>query len=117
MNYKINIYQISINEESDLEKQKIFTEGLLGVLPNEDRFRKFYNKVLSFSLNSNFFENELEVCEECFRLLNDWEGINILDLKDVNVLSPFRSLSVGDIVEINNQLYIVRIIGFLKLSF
>ena len=112
MKYDVNVYQVVLNGETrDLEKEGAFTKGMIGKAPTQEEFEKLYDKVLSFSIDVD--SNDIfEVCEHCFVELNHEEMYSNPEETNLKIHSTFRSLSVGDLLEIDNKLYLVRIQGF-----
>lgn len=112
MKYNVNVYQVVLSSEArNTEKERAFTKGIIGQAPTQEEFEKLYDKVLSFSLDVDS-NNILEVCEHCFVELNHEEIYKNPEKSNLKIHSTFRSLSVGDLLEIDNKLYLVRIIGF-----
>lgn len=114
MKYNVKIHQVVLdNENAIMKKGRIFTKCMLGNVPSLEEFNNFYETVISFNLNSDE-NNIMDVCEECFAILNSPDINTYKNLTDFNILNTWRSLSVGDILEINNKLYIVKMMGFAK---
>lgn len=112
MKYNVNVYQVVVNEENtSKEKEHVFIKGMFGKTPTTEEFNNFYETVLSLNID-NDMEDIMELCEYCFRILNSGRIESFKDVEDFNIIKPWRSLSVGDILEINDKLYIVKTFGF-----
>ena len=119
MKYNVNVYQVVLTEERILinSTRNAFSRGMLGIIPSKEVFESEYKRVISFEFNDErYSENDtMKFCEECFKILNFIEEIdNCKEVSNFTVHDTFRSLSVGDILEINGELYIVKIFGFGK---
>lgn len=116
MKYNVNVYQVVLEDINvSRKKAQIFTKCMLGSTPTIEEFNNFYENVLSLELDSNI-EDIMDVCERCFSILNSENIDTIEDVKEFNIIKPCRSLSAGDILEVNNELYLVKMIGFSKFS-
>lgn len=112
MKYDVNVYQVVIDlENRNPEKERMFTKCMLGKTPTIEEFKNLYEKVLSFSIDTDL-NNIFEVCELCFAELNHEDLYNNPEKYNLEVFTTFRSLSVGDFLEIDNKLYLVEMIGF-----
>ena len=116
MKYNVNVYQVVLEDNNvNSEKGMLFTRTMLGSTPSKEDFDSLYDNVMSFDVDGERYNisDTLEFCEHCFEMLNS----NISHYEEVSNLTihyPYRSLSVGDILEVNNELYLVKIFGFAK---
>lgn len=112
MKYDVNVYQVVVDlENRNPEKERMFTKCMLGKTPTKEEFENLYEKVLSFSIDTDL-NNIFEVCELCFVELNHEDIYNNPEKYNLEVFTTFRSLSVGDFLEIDNKLYLVKMQGF-----
>lgn len=123
MNYEVKVNQIVLPEGLiPPEKEMLFISTMFGNTPSTNDYKKHYETVISFNLDTQkgkFSESGTEnidindICEDCFSILNDFSKIDSLEeVKNFKVHKPFRSLSVGDVLDINKKLYIVENFGF-----
>lgn len=112
MYYNVKVYQVVLNEKkAERERALLFTRTMLGAIPTQEEFNKFYENVLSFKIDSEIKDMK-DFCEFCFSELNVGNILTNEDINNLVIHQPYRSLSVGDILEINNKLYLVKMIGF-----
>lgn len=112
-NKTIKIYQITISDseyKSDENISRILFTSFMGEILNQRDVNTYYRQISEITVsNNNDFEdvNDLEICEYLFYAFN-------IDSRPDNRL--FRSMSVGDIIEVNGDVYICRSIGFEKVN-
>lgn len=117
MNYDVKVYQIVLNDkilQRNRERASAFTRITLGALPTQEDFNKFYSNMLSFNIDSEI-KDVMDFCKFCFIELNAGNIHTNKYVDNLVVNYPHRSLSVGDILEINNKFFLVRMIGFSEL--
>ena len=113
MKHNVKVYQIVLTEEKrTIKKETMLARTMVGIMPTEEDFNNLYDNVMTFTKESEI-ENVMEFCEFCFSALNS-ENLAHFELEDIVQNYPRRSLSVGDILEVNGELYIVKIMGFGK---
>lgn len=116
MRYNIKAYQVVLPEKNEYsEKRDIWRKGLFEEIPTIQEFKFYYDPVITLEIESDA-KDEMELCEHCFYILNDPDFGSREDVISYEFLNKCRSLSVGDILEINNRLFLVRDIGFLEYS-
>lgn len=112
MEYNVNVYQVVYRPEStDMEKERVLVRTMCGGVPSSEEFDKYYENVCSLKVNSDI-DNVMEFCEYCFYILNDGNIDNVDNVDSIECHHPCRSLSVGDILEVNSKFYLVKMSGF-----
>lgn len=112
---KIKIYQNAIDIR-DIEGEnkdnfaRIMFSALLGNAPSQEDFDNYYKQVSEVNVNDEddlAKANDSEICEYNFHVFN-------MDNRPDGQL--FRSMSVGDVVNIDGRVYICCSIGFKKVN-
>ena len=117
MKYNVNVYQIVLTDSNIAsEKGLLFTRTMLGSTPSKEEFDSLYDNVISFDVDGEKcnINDIMEFCEHCFRILNCWNIDSYEEISNFSIKHQSRSLSVGDILEVNNELYLVKMSGFAK---
>ena len=112
----IKVYQIQL---TDAEIDLINTQGF-GATPRTQAFadRGFETrfKAENFSLYDHVANVHVDTMEEAFRAMNLWEDdVNFFKIDRV-IDAPCSSMSVGDILEVNGELFRCASFGFDKIE-
>lgn len=108
MSKKIKVYYINHPFNEDAEENSPFWQRYLTMTTGYTKkeripLKKDYRKVLDFELDEDFSEDEIlnKLWEDCQNI--DWQK---------NAAGDERSMMVGDVIEIENKLFLVDSIGF-----
>lgn len=98
-----NVYQFKYEDLKGEDKGIIFGEV------NQDRINRLYKKEFSYSLDGMCFQHldEQSICEKVYMNFNSNDRPN----GKVN-----RSISVGDLIELEGNIYVCASIGFDKVD-
>lgn len=108
--YQNTIYMRDINEENKEPLSRILLSSFMGDAPEQKDIDNYYEQVSEIIITEQdevLSLDDLEVCEYAFYVFN-------VDNRPDGQL--FRSMSVGDIVKINDNVYLCCSIGFKKVN-
>lgn len=108
--YQLNVSIGDINNNNSQVLGKMLVDAFMGKIPTQKDFDNNYIQISEITSSNNEYLNEisdLELCEYAFHTFNSD------DRPDGHL---FRSMSVGDIVDIDNKTYICSTIGFKRIS-
>lgn len=102
----IKIMQLDLN---NITEEKLVINFLTGDYSADNKY------VTVAELKYKSYRNDITICDKMFELFNTWRNINKYN---VTILSSnMHSLSVGDIVNIDNNYYICRNFGWEKINY
>ena len=109
---KVEIYQVDVDYDSDERNEFSFMhyDWIIKIHPNFNKeWKQYYKKIYDYDIDSN--DSNTNILEEVFRKFNRYDG-------NTDFPDDFKghSLSVSDIVVLDDNIYFCDIFGWQELN-